>query len=245
MLSFCPCLVLIIYPLSYHEPCCWLLSFVPWSLLEEAGGGWRVGPTVPWDSNCSSFLLFICVSCCFMSLFFPMSTVGEAGVWKWEVHQCPGTLRDFSMSSLLHYTFVLWLPSSFRGLVLLVILLLVVIPVDCASSVVVVVIVGVVRVSVLVLLLCLVLVLVIVLSSYCHRCVLLLSSLCLFIVVVSCSWGSCCHLRVFFLSSSWWFVLQSVVLPHYWKFAPVEIVPKSTGSHPHAESSYPAVLLSS
>ena len=123
-----------------------------------------------------------------MSLFFPMSTVGEAGVWKWEVHQCPGTLRDSSMSLLLHYTFlVLRLPLSFRGLVLLVVLLLVVIPVDCASSAVVVVIVGVVRVSVLVLLLCLVLVLIIVLSSYCHRCVLLLSSLCLFIVVVSCS----------------------------------------------------------
>jgi len=108
-----------------------------------------------------------------------MSTVGEAGVWKWEVHQCPGTLRDSSMSLLLHYTFlVLRLPLSFRGLVLLVVLLLVVIPVDCASSAVVVVIVGVVRVSVLVLLLCLVLVLIIVLSSYCHR------GLCLLIVIV-------------------------------------------------------------
>ena len=50
MLSFCRCLVLIIYPLSYHEHCCW-------RKLEVGGVG---SPTAaPWNSS-SSVQYYLC-----------------------------------------------------------------------------------------------------------------------------------------------------------------------------------------
>ena len=74
ILSFCHYLVLIIYPLSYHEHCCWRklevggwesnsstalefffgitgIMILPHGSLREEAGGWRVVLAVPWDSS--------------------------------------------------------------------------------------------------------------------------------------------------------------------------------------------------